>query len=459
MKEAREIDEENENELWQEAIRSEMKNNRMAFETCKGDTNDLIGCLELTGHSVFDVKLSENFRRKARFCADGHKVDTPPFLTCSTVVSRDSVRVIFLIAALNDINIQGADVQNAFLSAPAMEKHWMKAGEEFGAEQGKTFIVVRALYGLKSASAAFMAFMAKRLDELGHKSSMADPDVWMRPGKKSDGTEHHEHILCCVDDLLSCSENATEALQSVEGGTMKLKNDKAEPPSVCLGAKTQLKNINGHKCWTISSVDHINAAVKTIKEALKNKPCKLPTKVTNPMTLNCQPELDESPELDAQGVQFYQEMMGMLRWATELGKVDVLLELSMLLQHQASPRMGHLEQALHVFTFLDKHPKLTLCMDPEVPKIDCADFKAKPEEFMEHCRDAEEQLPHRMPRPRGQADVTTAFCDASFAANKKTRRSHTGCIMFVNRAPIIWKSRRQNTLETSALYLSVKHHS
>ena len=46
--------------------------------------------------------------------------------------------------------------------------------------------------------------------------------------------------------------------------------------------------------------------------------------------------------------------------------------------------------------------------------------------------------------------VTTAFCDSSHANNKKTRRSYTGYIIFVNRAPIKWKSRRQNTLETSA---------
>jgi hypothetical protein len=64
-----------------------------------------------------------------------------------------------------------------------------------------------------------------------------------------------------------------------------------------------------------------------------------------------------------------------------------------------------------------------------------------------------------MPRPRGNAVVTTAFCDASYAANKKTRRSHTGYVIFINRAPIMWKSRRQNTLETSAFsaeFISLK---
>ena len=39
----------------------------------------------------------------------------------------------------------GADVQNAFLSAENLEKHWIRAGPEFGAEKGKVFIVIRVM--------------------------------------------------------------------------------------------------------------------------------------------------------------------------------------------------------------------------------------------------------------------------------------------------------------------------
>jgi hypothetical protein len=43
----------------------------------------------------------------------------------------------------------------------------------------------------------------------------------------------------------------------------------------------------------------------------------------------------------------------------------------------------------------------------------------------------------------------TCFVDASHAANKKTRRSHTGYIIFLNRAPVLWYSKRQETVEAS----------
>ena len=90
---------------------------------------------------------------------------------------------------MNDLDVMGADVQNAFLSAENIEKHWIRAGPEFGAEQGNLFIVVRALYGLKSASAAFRYFMAKKLDEIGFKSIPSDLDLWIRHAIKPDVEE------------------------------------------------------------------------------------------------------------------------------------------------------------------------------------------------------------------------------------------------------------------------------
>jgi hypothetical protein len=63
----------------------------------------------------------------------------------------------------------------------------MIAGPEFGFEEGKTFSVVKALNGLKSASSSFRSYMAEKLSEMGFHSTMADPDVWLRAAVKGDG--------------------------------------------------------------------------------------------------------------------------------------------------------------------------------------------------------------------------------------------------------------------------------
>ena len=105
-----------------DTILLEMINNRIAFQEHEGDITQLPGFKEITGHLVFDIKLGDNFRRKTRFCADGHKTETPPSVTYSTVVSQDSVRIILLVAALNELEVLSRDVQNAYLTAPNREK-------------------------------------------------------------------------------------------------------------------------------------------------------------------------------------------------------------------------------------------------------------------------------------------------------------------------------------------------
>ena len=63
--------------------------------------------------------------------------------------------------------------------------------------------------------------------------------------------------------------------------------------------------------------------------------------------------------------------------------------------------------------------------------------------------DAKEEIPPNMPEPRGHSVQINCFVDADHAGDVVSRRSHTGIIIFVNRAPIIWYSKQQNTVETS----------
>ena len=60
-----------------------------------------------------------------------------------------------------------------------------------------------------------------------------------------------------------------------------------------------------------------------------------------------------------------------------------------------------------------------------------------------------DQKPHDMPEPLGEGVHISCFVDADHAGNKITRQSHTGIITYLNCAPIIWFSKRQNTVESS----------
>ena len=75
---------------------------------------------------------------------------------------------------------------------------------------------------------------------------------------------------------------------------------------------------------------------------------KLKTTARNPFPTGYKSELDVTPELnDELGSRFLQ-LIGILRWAIELGRLDIFVELS---QYQALPRRGHLEVIYHVFAF------------------------------------------------------------------------------------------------------------
>ncbi len=80
---------------------------------------------------MFDVKMAEHFRRKARFVADGCKTKTPAAMCYSSVVSRDSARIALTIAALNDLDLLACDIQNTYLAADCREKVWILAGPKF----------------------------------------------------------------------------------------------------------------------------------------------------------------------------------------------------------------------------------------------------------------------------------------------------------------------------------------
>ena len=120
--EARRLDKENGNTLWKDAIDKEMKNNSIVFyirhhQASGKPAAPPVGYKKSGVHMIFDVKLDAAFTRKARLVADGHKQDALDSMTYSSLMSFDSVRIMLTLAALNNLYLQTADVQNVYLNA------------------------------------------------------------------------------------------------------------------------------------------------------------------------------------------------------------------------------------------------------------------------------------------------------------------------------------------------------
>ena len=192
VKEAIAFNKKNRNTLWQDTIEREVKNEKIAYEKASNDYQ-YVKC-----HMLFDIKM-EDFQVNACLVVGGHMTHTPGIITYSSVVTRENVHIGLTMAASHDLEIKAANALNAYMMALNIEKIWTVIGLEFGDDAGKSAIIARWLYCLKSVDASFRAHLSQCIQKLGYKSCDADPDLWMKAVYRPEDTlEVYSYILCYV---------------------------------------------------------------------------------------------------------------------------------------------------------------------------------------------------------------------------------------------------------------------
>ncbi len=117
-------------------------------------------------------------------------------------------------------------------------------------------------------------------------------------------------------------------------------------------------------------------------------------------------KLDVSPLLDANQANYYQELIGILRWAVELRRIDIHVQVAMLLSYTVQPRVGHLDAVFRIFAYLKAHDRSKIVFDPTLPTIDERRFtKYSWEDFY---RGVKEAIAPNMPQSRGRKWKSTA---------------------------------------------------
>ena len=160
-------------------------------------------------HWVFAVK--HNGQHKAQCVAGGHLTPPPVKSVYSGVVSMRDLRIVVFLLELNDLEVYGADVGNAYLKATTKEKVCFKAGPEFGDLKGHTMIILKALYGLKTSGKRWYEELADVLRKMGFKPTKAGECIWMR---RVD--DHYKYIGVFVDDLAVASKNPKGIIQTLK---------------------------------------------------------------------------------------------------------------------------------------------------------------------------------------------------------------------------------------------------
>lgn len=320
-------------------------------------------------------------------------------------------------------------------------------GPEFGPHLvGRIAVIRLALYGLKSSGFAWRSHLAETLRSCDFTMCYADNDVWMRPAEKADGTKYYEYVLVYTDDILVVSMNPKEIMAMLDQHYL-IKPESIGPPTRYLGAKIGRYTIEGDDVekWTMSAEDYLKNQIREIEKWLLENDMKLKTRAPSVFPTGYRPELDNSALCDVDLIHVYQQKIGVLRWAVELGQINITTEVSMLAAYCAAPRIGHFNAMLHIFAFLKLHPRSRLVFDDSYVPID----EGPQEDFSEFYPNASEDIPPNAPEARGKAVQMIAFSDSDHAGDLLTRRSRTGVLIFLNRSPIIWYSKKQSAVETS----------
>ena len=123
------------------------------------------------------------------------------------------------------------------------------------------------------------------------------------------------------------------------------------------------------------------------------------------------------------------------------------MPVTLMSRYLASAREGHLVQLFQIIAYLKLHDRSTMVFDDTTPTFENARFKSF--DWNDHYPDAVEAISRNIPGERGKPVTMTCFVDADHAGCWETRRSHTGILLYLNRAPIQWFSKCQNTVESS----------
>ena len=390
---------------------------------------------------IFDVK--HDLRHKCRLVAGGHLTKPNGDSSYSSVASLRSIRLVTFIAELNGLELEAADVGNAYLEASTNEKVCFVAGPSFKRYglDGHLLAIDKALYGLRNSGACYHAKWAESMKALGFFSSGADPDVWMR-----DKGDHYEYGVVYVDDLLYTGKDAKQSWKDVRSMGYKLKG--VGPPNYHLGATFE-KVKDPEPCMTWGPVRYIQKILEQYERLFGDK-VKNSRKIHAPLEPGDHPELDVSELCSDEERAKYMSMIGCLQWAFSLGRMDIGTATMTMSRFRVQPRVGHLARLKRIYSYLKHFKNTSIKFNTEIPDYEHFDKKWVDPEWGEFYGDGASNYDDpKLPEPKGKPIVMTTYVDANLLHDYITGRSCTGIIHLFNKTAMDWFSKLQANVETA----------
>ena len=153
-------------------------------------------------------------------------------------------------------------------------------------------------------------------------------------------------------------------------------------------------DMTGTTCWAMSADSHVKKAIEVVQARLNADNVYIKGSKKAPehpfSSQSYCPGLDTTELCNDEQVQLYQSLIEIMTWLCKIGRIHILTEKSVLVTYLASPRLGHLHQALHVFKYLKYHSKSKCVFDPTYDDINehrlpLEEQSATRAKFMKEC--------------------------------------------------------------------------
>ena len=174
-------------------------------------------------------------------------------------------------------------------------------------------------------------------------------------------------MLTYVDDCLVIDEDATWIIKILQEEPYDYKLKDVGPPKRYLGAEVGRYSIGTKQTWYMSARLYLREAIKEVErtwgplEKLFNNRGKLDI----PLPTGYHPELDTSKILDEDSTQLYQSYVGIIRWAVEIGRIDICMSAGTMARFSSMPRQGHMFHVLRILAYCKKHLESKIVFDTE----------------------------------------------------------------------------------------------
>jgi Reverse transcriptase (RNA-dependent DNA polymerase) len=337
-------------------------------------------------------------RYKARLVARGfsqqHGIDYHE--TFAPVVRMESLRILFAIAAYEDLEIHQMDVVTAYLAGDLQEEIYMASPPGLPGAPRKVCRLRKGLYGLKQSARVWNQRISRELNQSGLHQIDSDHSIWV--------DHKHDIILALYVDDIVLFARETQALHWIKGILTKSFHMKdLGPVSTVLGIRVRRDRAQ-KTIW----IDQSHYVMDVLRE-FQYEDCK---PVSTPADGYESLVATTREDIEFQDITKYQRAVGQLNWLVRGTRPDVAFVVHRLSQYCQKPTTRHWVGVQRVFRYLQYAKNLALCY-------------------------------------RGLNEALYGYSDSDFASDNLDRRSTMGYVYKLLGGTVTWAVRKQRSVSTS----------